>query len=1046
VRAAPDFEVGKEFHVAANKKLIDGNDGEALALSRTQAASGFGNGNHAPHARPDAAKADENQAVLVDVLANDFDVDDGAVLTVTGAFAPEARGNATIYKNQVEFDPGSDFESLAEGERVEVPVVYEIADEHGATDRSTLTVFVTGANDGPVANPDSGRTGAREAILIDVLANDVDVDNGAVLTIVSASGPGKISIVDNKLLFDPGSETGVAVLEYTIEDEFGARSTAIVEIIVVAGDPDTTGTDSGERLTGTRDGDWIDALGGDDSVFGDDGDDVLLAGDGNDVASGDGGNDVVDGGNDDDTLTGGEGNDELLGGAGNDRLFGEDGDDVLLGDAGDDHLDGGTGNDKLEGGDGDDSLYDFAGGNNLSGGLGHDHIATGSVNGAQLIDGGDGDDIIRLHFRHHSSSITTGSGRDVIQLVQADRGKAAIVVTDFTPGAGGDMLSLSGENGALLSLLSGWDGSSNPFGSGFLRLQQGENGALLQWDRDGIGRKWGWETLVVFERTDVKAFTEANFGLGFHPDGSAPKGEQIVGTDEDETLTGTMGGDLIEALGGSDSVVGLAGADRISGGNGDDFLYGGADDDMLDGGNQADTLSGGEGNDQLFGQADNDHLSGDNGKDELSGGEGDDSLDGGDGDDKLDGGEGDDSLHDFAGINSLYGGFGHDQITAGSADGAQWIDGGDGDDTIRHYFRHYSSTVATGSGRDVIELVQADRGKAALVVIDFTPGGEGDMLRLSGENGSVLSLLVGWDESSNPFGTGFLRLEQGETGAFLQWDRDGKGRKFTWETLVVFERTDAQAFTDFNFGGYHPGGWAVVGQNIVGTAEDEILVGTAGNDSIEALGGSDSAFGMAGNDLLFGGDGADFLYGAAGDDVLDGGNDDDTLWGDVGHDLLSGQAGNDLLFGELGDDRLSGEDGDDSLDSGDGNDRLEGGAGRDTLTGGLGADVLGGGSDADIFDFRSSASGADEITDFLGGTDKIQVSAGGFGGGLVAGGSVSLVSGTNPTASAATGQFLYDSDDGRLFWDADGTGGGAAVLVATLSNVPSLAASDFIVV
>ena len=96
--------------------------------------------------------------------------------------------------------------------------------------------------------------------------------------------------------------------------------------------------------------------------------------------------------------------------------------------------------------------------------------------------------------------------------------------------------------------------------------------------------------------------------------------------------------------------------------------------------------------------------------------------------------------------------------------------------------------------------------------------------------------------------------------------------------------------------------------------------------------------------------------------------------------------------------------------------------------------------------FGSAAEGADEIADFASGTDTIQVSAGGFGGGLTAGGSVTLVSGSTPTASGTGGQFLYDTDDGTLYWDADGTGGGAAVLVATLSSAPTLTASDFSVI
>jgi Ca2+-binding RTX toxin-like protein len=125
---------------------------------------------------------------------------------------------------------------------------------------------------------------------------------------------------------------------------------------------------------------------------------------------------------------------------------------------------------------------------------------------------------------------------------------------------------------------------------------------------------------------------------------------------------------------------------------------------------------------------------------------------------------------------------------------------------------------------------------------------------------------------------------------------------------------------------------------------------------------------------------------------------------------------------------------------------IDGGAGQDLLGGGLGSDVLTGGADADGFYFQSASSGSDEITDFLSGIEKLYVSESGFGGGLVAGGTISLVSGADPTASEESGQFLYDTDDGSLFWDADGIGSGEAVLVATFTNLPSLEASDFLVV
>src|SRR5262245_59263147 len=106
----------------------------------------------------------------------------------------------------------------------------------------------------------------------------------------------------------------------------------------------------------------------------------------------------------------------------------------------------------------------------------------------------------------------------------------------------------------------------------------------------------------------------------------------------------------------------------------------------------------------------------------------------------------------------------------------------------------------------------------------------------------------------------------------------------------------------------------------------------------------------------------------------------------------------------------------------------DGGAGNDTSTGGAGNDRLTGGGGTDIFAFTCPTDGIDTIADFTSGQDVLQISAAGFGGGLVAG-SLSadvFLADANPLATISAsgdGRFLFDiagSGLGTLYWDADG--------------------------
>lgn len=145
-------------------------------------------------------------------------------------------------------------------------------------------------------------------------------------------------------------------------------------------------------------------------------------------------------------------------------------------------------------------------------------------------------------------------------------------------------------------------------------------------------------------------------------------------------------------------------------------------------------------------------------------------------------------------------------------------------------------------------------------------------------------------------------------------------------------------------------------------------------------------------------------------------------------------------------------DGDDLFMGGLGADTVRGGAGDDTLSGG-GAerDVLKGGEGADSFLFLDDTAANDRIVDFASGEDAIVVSAGGFGGGLVAGAALMaaqfLVADDNvATAPAGSGQFVFDQADEQLWWDADGAGAGAALLIAQLRPGATMVAADIQVI
>jgi Ca2+-binding RTX toxin-like protein len=151
--------------------------------------------------------------------------------------------------------------------------------------------------------------------------------------------------------------------------------------------------------------------------------------------------------------------------------------------------------------------------------------------------------------------------------------------------------------------------------------------------------------------------------------------------------------------------------------------------------------------------------------------------------------------------------------------------------------------------------------------------------------------------------------------------------------------------------------------------------------------------------------------------------------------FLVGTAADETLTGAENNDLIRGKDGNDQIVGNAGNDSLNGGNGNDNLTGGSGSDFLWGGEGEDQFIFASPTEGVDTIKSFNPEDDTIVVSASGFGGGLVSGGTIEsdqLVLGSSSVD--ANSRFLYDSSSGKLFFDSDGNGTTEPVLLAKLGS------------
>ena len=680
--------------------------------------------------------------------------------------------------------------------------------------------------------------------------------------------------------------------------------------------------------------------------------------------------------------------DIMLGISTADIMNGDSGDDLLIGYGGNDTLNGGAGNDRLFGGFGNDTL-------------------TGGAN----------------------------SDTFFIALFD-DLGAQADVITDFNVAEDVVDLQMLGHVGffgpASFQTVADWlirtDGVRN-VGPGNAYLLAVWNGQQQTVTLDDVSADWSSGTLVT--SLSAANFVTPSFGA-----------RSSIGSTGDDMLFGSLDDDTLDGDGGADLLVGDDGNDQLLGGAGTDLLDGGAGADAFDGGADSDAV--------YYMRRVDFMIVGTTATAIGSTQVGDESI--GDtftGVERIRGSRFDDTITIGGGITQLDGFGGNDTLMGTSA--AEIISGGDGNDTI---FGIGADQLFGNAGSDNIDA-------SASTVGVYAWGGDGFDTIIGGSGADVLS---GDDGNDTIYGFG---------GADQLFGNDGN------------DYLDASMST--------------VRVQVWGGSDSDTIFGGTGSDRLYGEGGNDSIAGNGGNDYFFGGAGADVLQGDVGNDRFydDDGMSGDQYFGGGGTDTLQyltggtfdfsaggadtyvgmswvlfeggaadvtaadgqiarilGSSSNDTIRGANLDDWLRGGDGDDTLYGFGGNDRLVGGGGADRFESSAGTDSYEGNAGADTFVMRdvSGFVNTPRVLDFSSAQgDKIALEASdlGLAAGALPAGRLHLVNDfwANPPALAA-GQaaVIYDTSNGYIYFDSNGSNAGGIGLAGIMSGVPALAASDFILI
>ncbi len=430
----------------------------------------------------------------------------------------------------------------------------------------------------------------------------------------------------------------------------------------------------------------------------------------------------------------------------------------------------------------------------------------------------------------------------------------------------------------------------------------------------------------------------------------------------------------------------------------------------------------------------------------ITGGSGGDELRAGPGDARFFGGDGGDLLYGATGTDLLNGGVGADRLEGGDND---TMLGGADNDTIIAFGK--DMLIDGGAGVDVLQSFESTSSAAMVFSTSSMATAKGAHLA----DGSIIRNV----ESFNSFyfgrGADWLTVDRPLTANASYYGRAGVDRltiDLSSASIAITKTAtelDTGAFSLFlnqveEFRMKTGSG----ADDLAGGAGADVLATGAGDDKLNGLNGDDSLDGGGGDDTMTGGGGNDTFYVDSALDVIkelvNGGVDgvfavvSYALGANIENLTLTGFGQKNGTGNTLAN-TITGAAGVNALNGMDGDDVLNGGRGHDTLIGGIGADKF-------VFTTHEVAD-SDSISDFAHAEDKIQLDHAVFDALGAPAATLAVAkfwAGTD--AHDANDRVIYNSATGELFYDDDGNGVHAKVLIATLSTHPTLTNADIQVV